>query len=68
MSDGVLISEALEGLGATYCSILSFDKDNNLIYKKSSNPEWAEEFASHTFLMLENGVLLRPLFSYRQVK
>lgn len=49
MSSGVLISESLECLGATYCSILSFDQDNNLIYKKSSNPEWAEEFASHDF-------------------
>jgi len=47
MSDGVLISEDLQGIGATYCSILSFDKNNMIIYKKSSNPEWAEEFTSH---------------------
>ncbi|MBA4697732.1 MAG: hypothetical protein H2069_10190 [Legionella sp.] len=36
----------LADLGATYLSLLVFDKNNVVINSQSSDPEWAEEFTS----------------------
>ncbi|MDI9818630.1 MULTISPECIES: hypothetical protein [unclassified Legionella] len=32
--------------GATYSSVLIFSENNKVLFSKSSNPEWSEEFTS----------------------
>lgn len=41
-----LLSDELMNVGATYSSMLIFSEDNKVLFSKSSNPEWAEEFTS----------------------
>lgn len=36
----------LMNFGATYSSVLLFAENNNVLFSKSSNPEWGEEFTS----------------------
>ncbi len=40
------LNRKLKNLGTTYFSILLFNHDNELVYSKSSNPEWVAEFSS----------------------
>lgn len=40
------INHNLSNLGATYVSLLMFNSANEIIFSKSSNPEWADEFTS----------------------
>ena len=41
-----LLSDELMNFGATYSSVLLFSEDNNVLFSKSSDPEWADEFTS----------------------
>lgn len=41
-----LLKNDLMNFGATYSSVLMFSENNNVLFSKSSNPEWGEEFTS----------------------
>lgn len=41
-----LLSNDLMNFGATYSSVLLFSENNSVIFSKSSDPEWADEFTS----------------------
>ena len=41
-----LLSRDLMDFGATYSSVLMFSENNNVLFSKSSNPEWGEEFTT----------------------
>jgi len=40
------LNNRLKDLGTTYFSILLFNSNNEMIYSRSSNPEWVDEFSS----------------------
>lgn len=41
-----LFNDDLMNFGATYSSVLLFSEKNKVLFSKSSNPEWGEEFTS----------------------
>lgn len=41
-----LLNNDLVDFGATYSSVLLLSDDNKMLFSKSSNPEWGEEFTS----------------------
>lgn len=41
-----LLSDDLSNFGATYSSVIMFSEDNSVLFSKSSNPEWNEEFTT----------------------
>jgi len=40
----LLLNGELINFGATYSSVLVFSKNNGVLFSKSSNPDWSEEF------------------------
>ena len=41
-----LLSGDLMNFGATYSSVLMFSENNSVLFSKSSNPEWGDEFTT----------------------